>query len=493
MKFSLVFCLPLAILLSLTWQTAFAQNAPVFQDNTQKPASILGQRIDALITTINANSDDAVRLFIEQQTADEFRNMAPMDEHIQAIRGTYQQTGGLDFYSMRTYTPARDMHVMIVKDRLFGSWQSFSFVLSGPDQRIDRLNFGPARPPAEVPAEKPLTETELIAVVKDKVELLCKKDIFSGAILIAKGDKVLYERACGEASKAFHIPNNLDTRFNLGSMNKMFTSTAVVQLAEKGKLKYDDPISLYVDETWLPRSITSRVTVQHLLTHMSGLGSYFNETYDRTSRDLFRQVDDYKSLVQGDTLAFEPGSRFGYSNTGMLLLGVVIEKASGENYFDYIRKHVYEPAGMTRSDCYELDRINDNLAEGYLRASDGGWKNNLYMHVLKGGPAGGGYSTVRDLHRYARAMQTGKLVSAASLENMWTNHAGVGYGFGFNVMETPNGKVTGHGGGFPGLNSNLEIYTSNGYIVAVMSNYDMGAEAIRSWIQSLILQRLVVK
>ncbi len=273
-------------------------------------------------------------------------------------------------------------------------------------------------------------------------------------------------------------------------MNKMFTSTAIAQLAEKGKLRLDDPISKYVDTTWLPRSITNRVTVHHLLTHTSGLGSYFNDTYFKSSRDLFRQLDDYKPLLKGDTLQFAPGSRFGYSNTGMLLLGVVIEKASGTNYFDYISQHIYASAGMKNSDAYELDRPQENLAEGYIPQPDGQWKNNLFLHVLKGGPAGGGYSTVRDLHRFARALQTGKLVSAASLEKMWTNHSEAGYGYGFDVESTPMGKAVGHGGGFPGLNSHLDILLDKGYIIAVMSNYDSGAEALRGYMRGLIFNRL---
>src|SRR4030066_513545 len=113
--------------------------------------------------------------------------------------------------------------------------------------------------------------------------------MFSGTFLVAKGDQVLLTMAAGEASKAFHVPNNIDTKFNLGSMNKMFTSTAVVQLAEKGKLSLDDPIGKYIDESWLPKDVTSKITVRHLLTHSSGLGSYFNDTYERSSPGLFRR------------------------------------------------------------------------------------------------------------------------------------------------------------------------------------------------------------
>lgn len=462
-----------------------------YADDTRLPAGIAGERITALIQAINANDPEQVKQFLERHAGEGFRNFAPLEAHVEAFQGTYRMTGGVDFYSVRTYTPSRaGTTVVIAKDRLFGGWHGFSFSLEGPEQRIERLNFSPARPPANAAAsESPLSEAELLQVVSRKLDELCGKDAFSGTVLIAQGEKVLLEKACGEATKVWHVPNNIDTKFNLGSMNKMFTATAVMQLVEQGKIKLEDPISKYVDESWLPRSITDRVTVHHLLSHTSGLGSYFNDTYFKSSRDLFRQVDDYKSLVQGDTLAFEPGARFQYSNTGMLLLGVVVEKASGSNYFDYIRKHIYEPAGMTNSDCYELDHPVANLAEGYIPEGKG-WKNNLFLHVLKGGPAGGGYSSVHDLHRFARALQTGKLLSAASTDKMWKDYSGARYGYGFQTEDSPAGRIVGHGGGFPGLNSHLDIFLDKGYVLVVMSNYDSGAEPLRNYIHSLLFSRL---
>lgn len=482
-----------SLLLSVAMVLIFSGPVPAqsppgeYRDATEMPQGILGERVRALIAAVNADDPASVDSFFEAHVVSEFREMFPMEEHRAMFRDLGGATGGVDFYSVRTYTPPRPQTVLIVRDRLFEGWHGISFRLTEPGQKITEINFSPARPPAADAANQaPLSESDLIRTLEEKVDRLCREDRFSGAILIARGDRVIWERACGEATKAWHIPNRIDTKFNLGSMNKMFTATSAMQLVEKGKLKLDDPISKYVDESWLPREITDRVKVRHLLTHTSGLGSYFNETYMESSRDLFRQLDDYKRLVQGDTLAFEPGAQFQYSNTGMLLLGVVVEKAAGQNYFEYIREHVYEPAGMTGSDCYELDRPTENLAEGYFRDEAGEWKNNLYLHVLKGGPAGGGYSTVRDLYQFTRALQGGKLVSRASMEEMWRDHAGNGYGFGFGVFETPAGRIVGHGGGFTGLNSNLDIFLDRELVVVVMSNYDMGAEPLKGYIRRLV-------
>lgn len=460
-----------------------------YHDESVMPGGIVGERIRSLIETVNSNDPDRIRRFLEEECTEQFRNFAPMDEHIGVALGFRRQTGGVDFHSIRTYIPERKGEtIVILKDRNFNSWRAFTLRFDGSEkQLIAGLNFADARVPTNV-RESSLTEEQFIQEIKTMIPRLCERDVFSGTLLIARGTEVLLSQACGEASKRFHISNNIETKFNLGSMNKMFTATAIVQLAEKGRLSYDDPISKYVDESWLPREMTSKITIRHLLTHTSGLGSYFNETYEKGARQLFRNVNDFKPLVQGDKPAFEPGTRFRYSNTGMLLLGVVIESVTGGSYFDYIRTNIYEPAGMKNSDCYEMDYPVENLAIGYSPdwKSPYGWQNNLYKHVIKGGPAGGGFSTVGDLHRFALALLEGKLVSKESLETMWKAHSDASYGFGFGIADGPNGKIVGHSGGFAGINSKLDIYLDKGYIVAVMSNYDLGASPVAAKISHLL-------
>ncbi len=481
----------LAIIFVFSFVLVFAQQPGEvsYHDEPAMPGGKAGERIQSIIDTLNSNDPGRIRRFIEEECTEKFRNFAPMDEHISVFLGLRRQTGGVDFYSIRTYVPERkDETVVILKDRNFSSWRAFTVRFDGTENYlVSGLGFTDARTPTDV-KEPETTEAQFIQTIKDLVQRLCERDVLSGTLLVAKGDKVLLTHACGMASKSFHVPNTIDTKFNLGSMNKMFTATAIVQLVEKGKLSYDDPISKCVDETWLPEDITSKITILHLLTHTSGLGSYFNETYSKGSRELYRKVEDFKPLVQGEKPAFEPGKRFRYSNTGMLLLGVVIEKVTGQSYFDYIRENIYDPAGMKNSDSYEMDYPVENLAIGYSPdwKSPYGWQNNLFKHVIKGGPAGGGFSTVSDLHRFAQALLAGKLVSKESLERMWKDHSGENYGYGFGVDEGPSGKVVGHGGGFPGINSNLNIYLDKGYIVAVLSNYDQAASPVANKISQLL-------
>src|SRR6185295_16380809 len=147
-------------------------------------------------------------------------------------------------------------------------------------------------------------------------------------------------------------------------MNKMFTSVAIALLVERGKLSFDDPLSKFLPD-FPTKEAAEKIRIKHLLTHTSGLGSYFNQKFIESSRARFRTVDEFMTLAKDEKLAFEPGTRWAYSNTGMLVLGKVIEVVTGGSYFDYIRENVYKPAGMVNSESYELDLVNPNLAVGY--------------------------------------------------------------------------------------------------------------------------------
>lgn len=399
-----------------------------YSDDTTYPKGRLGSVTENIINTINSNDANKIKTFIENSFTEDFQNIAPMDAHQDLFLNYYRQTGGVSFHSIRTYQPENPQeNILILKDENFNSWQkiTFSFV-NEKDLTMKGMGISLAEIPSDI-LKSEISMTELVKETKQTVDRLSQQDVFSGAILVAKGSDILYQDARGEASKRFHIMNNLDTKFNLGSMNKMFTSVAILQLVENKLINLKDPIGNYVDESWLPSEITAKVNIHHLLTHTSGLGSYFNETFWNSSRAGFRNIDDFKQLVKGDSLAFEPGAQYGYSNTGMLLLGVIIEKVTGKDYFEYVDGNIFQPAQMINTDAYEMDQPVENLAIGYSRAGNGsGWENNLYKHVIKGGPAGGGFSTVGDLHKFAMALVNEKLVSKASLDLLWTDHSNAG-------------------------------------------------------------------
>ncbi len=494
-----VLCVVCTVLLMATASQALAQQTRgAYKDVKEMPTGVIGQRITELIETVNANNPDKTRAFIESYFTDGFRNFAPMQQHLEVFGEMFGHSQGFEFYGIRKYeaqTPPTEI-VVILRNKLTQGWEAFVLnIEQDPPHKIAGLQFAPVRQPSDLPPPKKLSDAEIVKELKAHMDRLVEADAFSGAVLLAKDGKVLFKKAYGLASKRFNVPNRTDTMFNLGSMNKMFTGVAVTQLVERGKRSLEDPLSKFLSTDWLPQEITEKIRIKHLLTHTSGLGSYFNETYMNSAKTLFRNLDDYKPLVVDSTLAFDPGTDWQYSNTGMFLLGVVIEKVTGQDYFDYVRDNVYKPAGMINTDCYEMDKPVPNLAMGYSKdASDGGpgWTNNLFKHVIRGGPAGGGFSTVEDLLRFDIALRSHKLLSAESAELVWSVKPDLNspdYGFGFGVSGTPDDRIVGHSGGFPGISSKLDMYLDSGYTVAVMSNYDRGSHPVSSKARELIAAR----
>ena len=264
--------------------------APAFKDTTTMPEDPVGARIRSVLDVLNSGSVDRIKRFVAEECAGRFRDI-PVEEHIGTALGLLRDTGGVDFHSVRTYTPSRAGEtVVIVKDRILGGWWGLSFRFGeAPGFLITGLGLNSARPPAG-PVEPPLTEKEALAEIQSVMARVKAKNWYSGTVLVARGADILLTDFAGEANKGDHAPINIDTKFNLGSMNKMFTSIAIARLVEAGKLSFDDPAGKYLDETWLPKDVTDKITVRHLITHTSGLGSYFNEVYDKSSRALFRKL-----------------------------------------------------------------------------------------------------------------------------------------------------------------------------------------------------------
>lgn len=332
-------------------------------------------------------------------------------------------------------------------------------------------------------AEPTLAEKKISpALARDELQVfvskICKADMFSGAVLLAQGNEIIFQGACGEANKDFSVLNTVDTKFNLGSMNKMFTAIAIAQLMEQGKIALDDPLAKFLPE-FPDKKSAQIIKIEHLLSHTSGLGNYFNDKYNATPKDQLKTIDDFLGLVKGQKPEFAPGTKWQYSNTGFLVLGKIIEVITGRSYFDFIDEDVYKPASMSHSGSFDLTKINRNLAVGYNKEyqdDEYDFTNNLFNHVVKGGPAGGGYSTVTDLWQFSIALQNGKLVKPQTLMQLTTaGSLNQRYGYGFDVQNSAIGSSFGHGGGFIGISSNLAIFPKSGFSAIVLSNYSMGS------------------
>lgn len=332
-----------------------------------------------------------------------------------------------------------------------------------------------------------ITDTNTMRELETYLDNLSTEDKFSGAVLVAKDGQPVFKKAYGLANKNTNAANNTETKFNVGSNNKMFTAVAIAQLAERGKLSFDDPISKHLPN-YPNKAVADKVTVHQLLTHTSGMGSYFNDKF-------FEKLDKTKTLADllpffaDEPLAFEPGAKWQYSNAGFTVLGLIIEKISGQNYFDYVWENIFKPAGMNNTDSFERGAKVENLAIGYTRAtlSDRGrpdpnapLRDNTQMLPLKGSSAGGGYSTLDDMLKFAVALQNNKLLSKKFTEIVTTGKFDVGgpmgkyaYGFGDKFF---NGKhIVWHNGGGPGIGANFDMFPELGYTAIIFSNLDSPA------------------
>jgi CubicO group peptidase (beta-lactamase class C family) len=313
-----------------------------------------------------------------------------------------------------------------------------------------------------------MTEAEALAALSARAEQLAKNDQFSGAFVVARNGKVLLEKVWGHANRETGAPNTLETQFRLGSMNKMFTAIATLQLVEAGKLALDDPIGRHLTD-YPNKDVASKVTVRHLLTHTGGTGDIFGPDFTK-NRLTLREHGDYVKLYGSRGLTHEPGAEHRYSNYGYVLLGALIEKVSGMPYYEYVRTKVFQPAGMASTDSLPETETVQKRATGYMKR-EGKWVPNTDTLPWRGTAAGGGYSTVGDLLRFAHALESGKLISKTMLAEA-TRQQAEQYGYGFGVYGEGPLRGYGHGGGAPGMNGDLMIYPQLGYVLVSLANLD---------------------
>ena len=267
-------------------------------------------------------------------------------------------------------------------------------------------------------------------------------------------------------------------------MNKMFTAVSRDAARRAGKLSLDDPLAKFLPAGAMTPDVLTKVRIKHLLSHTSGLGSYFTDEWDGSRARSSARVDDLMPLVKDETLQFEPGTRWSYSNTGMLVLGKVIEAASGQDYFDYVREHIYKPAGMTNTDAYELDRVNQNLAVGYEpergRRTASSYRNNIFLHVIRGGPAGGGYSTVGGsdaVRRGAEGGQAGERGERAAAHDAQARAQLAGVRLRLR-RRRGRARSSGTAAAFRASTRSSTSTSARTYTLAVMSNYGGGAQPV---------------
>ncbi len=383
-----------------------------------------------------------------------------------------QMTGGFDLRKVDASATATKF-VALLQERASDQFAQVTVdVGAGNPHHITGLLLRAIPRPAEFVLPH-MSMDNLVAAVRDKLQRQTAAGRFAGAVLIAKDGRPVFAQAYGLANREHKIPNTLQTRFRIGSMNKMFTAVATLQLAQAGKLRLDNPLEKYLPD-YPNKDLATKVTIHQLLTHTGGT---FGKGFAAHRLEL-RTLDDYVNLYGKRALLFKPGSRWAYSNYGFILLGLVVEKVTGQSYYDYVREHIYEPAGMTATGSEPENQAVPDRSVGYMDA-EGKLQPNTDTLPYRGTSAGGGYSTVQDLLRFANALQDNKLLDAHYTQLLTVGKvdipgSGRRYAYGFGDQTINGTRCFGHNGGAPGMGGDLEI-CGNHYIVAVLVNRDPDA------------------
>jgi CubicO group peptidase (beta-lactamase class C family) len=314
------------------------------------------------------------------------------------------------------------------------------------------------------PKEDELLTSQFDKILSDRF----KADEPGVTALVSRNGQVIYQKAFGMANLELGVPMQVDNIFRIGSITKQFTAIAILQLMEQGKLDLQDEITKYIPD--YPTQ-GNKITIEHLLTHTSGIQSYtgMKDFIERITLDLkpTEMIDHFKN----EPMEFEPGTKWNYNNSGYYLLGYIIEQVSGKTYPEYIEENFFKPLGMSHS-LYGSDiTIVKNRASGYSRG-DNGYENAQAMSMTQPYSAGSIQSTVEDLFKWNQAVHEYKLVKKESLDKAFTNYKladgtetdyGYGWSFGY-VQESPTIE---HGGGINGF-STMAIYLPKEDVYAVV-------------------------
>jgi len=430
------------------------------------PDTPAGQKLAAWLAAFNRGDLEAYKAFLEKNYPSHHQ---PADQAM-AFR---EMTGGFDLKKVEPSTSDTQV-ALLLQERNSDQFARLTLeVESAEPHKIVGIGLMAIPRPAEFRLPH-LNESELIAAVRKKLDGDATAGHFAGTVLMARNGESVLAEAYGLSDREHKTRNQIKTRFRIGSMNKMFTATATLQLVQAGKLRLNDPLGKYLTD-YPNKDVAAKVTIYQLLTHTGGTGDIFGPEFQAHRLEL-RSLDDYVKLYGSRPLTFEPGSKWEYSNYGFILLGVVIEKVSGQSYYEYVRDHVYKPAGMTSSGSEPEDQVVSDRSVGYTRMGGGAEHPNAETLPYRGTSAGGGYSTVEDLLRYANALGAHKLLNADYADMLTTGKVdtpgGGRYAFGFDDRTTNGIRCFGHGGGAPGMNGELEICPTAGYVVAVLANMD---------------------
>jgi CubicO group peptidase (beta-lactamase class C family) len=451
------------------------------------PDTPQGRRIAALIAAFETGTPDALRTFVKENFSPAAQQQMPLDDRVRRLGGMASQIGPLAFEKM-VRGDGPDV-VFLARSKKSGNWFEVTMLVPPPDFGIQGMRFEDSDGPGAEPVQRLASDAAVAAEAGKYLKQAADAGAFSGVVLLARNGTPFFFEPYGSADRDFGVPNRKDTKFNLGSINKAFTQAAIAQLAAAGKLSPSDTIRKHLPD--YPSNAADRITIQQLVTMTSGLGDIFGKKYDATPKSRLRTLADFLPLFANDPLLFEPGTSRRYSNAGYVVLGLIVEKASGQSYSDYVREHLFRPAGMKNTDAYPQDAIVPNRAAGYTRETQGEESPrpdaplhvNIYALPAVSTSAGGGYSTAEDLLAFDQAMRANRLLPPAWTDWFYSDKTSPP---SLDAPAKKRGGGWGIAGGTAGVNAQIESDLDGGATVVVLSNLDPPsaetvAKKLRGW------------
>lgn len=322
-----------------------------------------------------------------------------------------------------------------------------------------------------------------------------KRHIPGVSVVVLRDGKPILSRGYGFANAELEVPATPDTVYQLASVTKQFTATAIMMLADEGKLSLEDPVKKFVSdvpEAW------DKVTVRHLLNHTSGIKSYTALPAFMGQPAKNYTHSEMVKLIAAQPMDFQPGEKWAYNNSGYYLLGMIIEKVSGKDYNAFLTERIFQPLGMTATRLNNKTLLVKGRAVGYSRPGNE-TRNAEFVHPSQPYSAGALISTVNDMAKWDAALYTGKLLKTSTLDQMWTptklnDGKTQDYGFGWSVRKINGHREIGHGGGIPGFSTYIGRFPEDKLTVIVLTNLDSGnAPALAQGVAAVYLPDLAPK
>ena len=454
------------------------------------------KHLKELLAVVNAGDHAGIVSYLKANTVKRPYSVPPGAEPrtvedivIRTGLNVYRISRGYDLVRVTTVERHPNDVVGIVRNRLTGDEEVLvARVDPQPPHQMIGIRVGSMAMGPEVIATLGLKRAASVAVTEEErlqeigsyLKRMGDADMFSGAVVIARDGKPVFAQAYGYADRVKKIPNTLDTPFLLASMNKPFTGLAIGQLVEQGKLSYDDPLSKFLPEYPDPES-AKKIRIRHLLSHTSGLGGDIFSPATEQSIVKVSSIQGFIDVAERKTPAFEPGTKWEYNNLGFVLLGRIIEIVTGQDYYDYMQKNVFAPAGATNASFpllpndgvavvpmalpYETDFDFKSLRFGFL--------NHLGKQGRRGSSAGGGVASALDLLKLSNAMNAGRIVKPETHSLHTSAKPDLGspnYGYGFFARKYGNRPLVGHGGNALGQCTEFGELKDTPYTIVVLSN-----------------------